>query len=1061
MKSLIKFFILLFCFNIFFALKFSVYGQQIRHSSTITRDKLFNIKNNNFYSFPSKRNSNSIKIIHGLNSYVVTCILVNKNNIFAGTSSGGVFLSNDNGLTWKALNNGLTDTSVQALAISGSYMFAGTYGFTDPGGVFISSDNGENWVRSPSIYDNIMSFTVKDEKIFAGTLYGGVYLSTDKGTTWKQVNNGMNDTYIGAMAANVNSVFAGTKRGRIFHTTDDGVIWKAINNGLKETELWALFHYDNYLFVGNSEGVFRSSNNGISWDEMNPGLKKLEVLNFCNMNSTLLMGTWGRGIYMTTNGGTDWTQLNTEFTGAYIYSLAMIDNNLFIGTPTGIYSISYNNIADLLARPDSLTNNKRIWNFNNPFLQPFSTTDYYGSGDIDGDGSITEKDVQLVLQIANGTMPPVSRADVNGDCVVNSNDVALIQDAISGKILPSWWNKLSTREQRNEWFNKVLKIDKTNEQPYTSWFTCGRFSQQTALHFSGYGSEFRYHELDGGQTQFNIPVYCVSNDLAAHAYNAILVGDNPLSFTDWRFFEPQNDLDVHPGDWNMPLGSNVEISNMFGGESATKIVFHIESNSSYSIVTVNNDFIINRSLNVPSVKPQNIPYFFNPRVLDIDNGMFLCQRYRNDMSRTNDIHILDLNDISSLNITSGKALTNEVNYSYLLDLLKSEDGTYHLLWKGKPEYNPGLFYGVLDIATGTLKNIKRLSSSTPFIDNAKIVVLPNGEIHVFWNMEGIFWTKCVNGIWSTAQQIVTTNILWYPWFDQSYRAFYCFDAVGTKSGYIDLVLNETGQINNSYYGILKHLRYNGNWGQTNIIDSISTRWTDDEMMGVKLIPDIDNKTQMVYCKMNSDSTDNYLLYRYYDGISWSNSVILDKNFQPICPNLIRVNNSEYFLVWQRLINNSHTLSWKKYSHGNWSDLQNITTEQDAQNPSSMYKNNSLYVVYSTLSDSTVTINYKSISPIVNVSNNESLIAKSFKLEQNYPNPFNPITTISYSIPKTCLVAIKVYDVLGREINTIINDEKSAGNYKIEFDGSKYASGIYFYTMQAGDFTETKKLILLK
>ena len=87
--------------------------------------------------------------------------------------------------------------------------------------------------------------------------------------------------------------------------------------------------------------------------------------------------------------------------------------------------------------------------------------------------------------------------------------------------------------------------------------------------------------------------------------------------------------------------------------------------------------------------------------------------------------------------------------------------------------------------------------------------------------------------------------------------------------------------------------------------------------------------------------------------------------------------------------------------------------------------------------------------------------RTYTLFQNYPNPFNPTTTINYSIPRTSLVTIKVYDVLGREIETLVNDEKHIGNYKVEFNASKLASGIYFYKMQAGDFSETKKLILLK
>ena len=87
--------------------------------------------------------------------------------------------------------------------------------------------------------------------------------------------------------------------------------------------------------------------------------------------------------------------------------------------------------------------------------------------------------------------------------------------------------------------------------------------------------------------------------------------------------------------------------------------------------------------------------------------------------------------------------------------------------------------------------------------------------------------------------------------------------------------------------------------------------------------------------------------------------------------------------------------------------------------------------------------------------------QKYLLLQNYPNPFNPITIIKYSVSKTSFVTIKVYDILGREIKTLVNSEKLWGDYEIKFDGSNLTSGIYIYRMHAGNFVETKKLLLLK
>ena len=85
----------------------------------------------------------------------------------------------------------------------------------------------------------------------------------------------------------------------------------------------------------------------------------------------------------------------------------------------------------------------------------------------------------------------------------------------------------------------------------------------------------------------------------------------------------------------------------------------------------------------------------------------------------------------------------------------------------------------------------------------------------------------------------------------------------------------------------------------------------------------------------------------------------------------------------------------------------------------------------------------------------------FELNQNYPNPFNPNTTIKYSIPNAGMVTLKVFDVLGKEVTTLVNEEKSAGSYSVNFNAANLPSGVYFYCLKSGGFVETKKLLLLK
>ena len=107
------------------------------------------------------------------------------------------------------------------------------------------------------------------------------------------------------------------------------------------------------------------------------------------------------------------------------------------------------------------------------------------------------------------------------------------------------------------------------------------------------------------------------------------------------------------------------------------------------------------------------------------------------------------------------------------------------------------------------------------------------------------------------------------------------------------------------------------------------------------------------------------------------------------------------------------------------------------------------------------INYQITLDPLSVDQINSSIPDKFELAQNYPNPFNPKTTIQFSIPQRSRVILKVYDILGNELATLVNEEKNKGVYSVNFDASQLASGLYLYRIQAGSFVETKKMILIK
>ena len=89
------------------------------------------------------------------------------------------------------------------------------------------------------------------------------------------------------------------------------------------------------------------------------------------------------------------------------------------------------------------------------------------------------------------------------------------------------------------------------------------------------------------------------------------------------------------------------------------------------------------------------------------------------------------------------------------------------------------------------------------------------------------------------------------------------------------------------------------------------------------------------------------------------------------------------------------------------------------------------------------------------------VPDKFYLHQNYPNPFNPVTTIKFDIRNSAFTKLSVFDILGREIQTLVNEELKTGSYSLVFDGSEYNSGVYFYRLASKDFTETKRMLMVK
>jgi len=197
------------------------------------------------------------------------------------------------------------------------------------------------------------------------------------------------------------------------------------------------------------------------------------------------------------------------------------------------------------------------------------------------------------------------------------------------------------------------------------------------------------------------------------------------------------------------------------------------------------------------------------------------------------------------------------------------------------------------------------------------------------------------------------------------------------------------------------------------------------------------------CTYNYDKSGNLLSGLIHDRTGWTNDYRFNYSYNE--------NNCFYFGKNEIKLN------------GTWTpgDEEFYSSRQDIFQPD-LFGNVSNEFFNLSVPGTELNVYYK-LNPnaATSVSGNNKINLDQFNLSQNYPNPFNPTTTINYSLPKAGDVKLTVYNSIGSKVATIVDDNKPAGNYSVQFNGSNLASGIYLYRLETGNYSAAKKLILLK
>ena len=223
---------------------------------------------------------------------------------------------------------------------------------------------------------------------------------------------------------------------------------------------------------------------------------------------------------------------------------------------------------------------------------------------------------------------------------------------------------------------------------------------------------------------------------------------------------------------------------------------------------------------------------------------------------------------------------------------------------------------------------------------------------------------------------------------------------------------------------------------------------------------------IVWVDSKNSNTEIYYRRSTNSGVSWEAETRLTNNSAVSVFPSLAVSGSAAHIVWNDMRDGNHEIYYKNSTDGGvtWgTDIRLTNNPEISQNSFIAVSGSVLHVVWRDSRDGNFEIYYKrdpTGNPnAINIISGE--VPDGFSLSQNYPNPFNPITNIEFSVPKTGIVKLTVFDILGREIALLVNENLNTGTYKADFDASNLPNGVYFYKMQTENFTDVKKMILIK
>lgn len=827
--------------------------------------------------------------------------------------------------------------------------------------------------------------------------------------SWNQSRGPMGGTIENLIYHNNQTIFATLAQQGIVKSLDAGLTWEKSNNGLTTIDVLAIHSHDNgYLFSGTvAEGIFRSTNNGNDWHNV----KRIDDLPFSDNVRSFTSDIYGNvyagaqfsGVFKSTNNGNTWNKVNIGLTTRNIETMCATPNGyIFAGTMTGLFRS---------------TNQGTSW--------------------IKLNIGIYSADISSVHITKDGVL----YAGTYGQGIKRSTDFgdtwqkkSLGLSSVTGEQYPFIYSITSDDKNQvyaSSYMNGVFYLNKTEDR----WYKTN-------------------HNLSD-QTVYSL-LLLNDNTIIAGSSRAGILTSNTNNI-EWK----ESNEGIYATDiYDLTSGPG---NNLFAAVFGRGLYSSVDGGQSWKLENsgLTTPYIFSLAANSQG---DLFAGTFDGQISGISYGYGVFRSTNDGASWT--------------------PMNNGLNAS----------------WVNKLAINPvnnDLYAATLN-ANAVYKSSNNGNSWIPVIENETANAFAfnnNGDVFAAISNNGIYrssnngleWTSVNSGLRGRFNYSINSSLS----ENSNHRKFSRLDKSDllnqkvsgletdcTPPNITALIVDGHGTVYAGSYGEIYYSTDNGDnwdllaanlesgWVTSLVFDAQSNFYAAIDGSVFKST-DYGNTWSVYNTGLNNYTeklliTDNNQLFAGTRGgsvyKSVSSSALALISFNALLEGSIVKIKME---VETELLNSSISVE-RSLDNLNWNKIGSIQAAKSGEYSfkidAEKGQKNYFRLVINNGSQFSIS---KTITGEV-----ETPVISAFKLEQNYPNPFNPATTISYFVPDlndvhSQMVVLKVYDALGNEITTLVNEPKSPGTYSVVFDAGNYSSGVYFYTISSGNFRETKKMILTK